>query len=428
MTTPVTAPAPDPRAAARAAVRARWSKRQDEQAVRQAAQAEERAIRQEARRLRQEERADRAAGAAGTAQGWVRRAAPVVGAAVPVALVNATAFIGQFAWVQQHVPWILPGQLLFAVALESVAIYLAWHAHLAQLANDSAGRLKLSAYLFALVIGAMNYSHYARDWHPNALAVGLGLMSALSPWLWGVYSRRASRDKLMERGLVEEHAVRLGANRWMWHPWRAMQVMYHATWVGEGSPQRAIALYEARQTARRSDRASRNGAPAVAQPARQEAIESGAPLAQEGGAPALSAPVPVGADEQGCAIHAAAPLGPSQMIPGTELNGFPVRAIASLSARPTMKSSHEITDERVAEVELRLAGLRADNLPSERDVAKMLCTEHDHRRQAKPLITARKAAGVDVPAFAPRSRPANGAPVNIATPVATMPGGATANG
>jgi hypothetical protein len=358
------------------------------------------------------ETVDRAARATGS---WARRAAPVVGAAVPVALVNATAFIGQFAWVRQHVPWLAPGQVLFAVTLESVAIYLAWHAHLAQLANDSAGRLKLAAYSFALVIGAMNYSHYASHWRPNALAVGLGLMSALSPWLWGVHSRRASRDRLMERGLVEEHAVRLGANRWMWHPWRAMHVMYHATWVGEGNPGAAISQYEEIQAARaieRQGRDARNSAPVVAQPARHEAVEPVTArheeLAQSGGTLALDAPLPAGAvqpgqlpigtDETGRAIYAGAPSqeagpardelerladaglirlggytpkvpsGPADVIPGTELNGRPVGAIAELAASPKMNSSHPIDPERLAAARAQLDMLPADALPSYRDL------------------------------------------------------------
>jgi hypothetical protein len=81
-------------------------------------------------------------------------------AAIPVILVNAVAFAGQLAFLHDHLPWPLAGQIMMAVALESVAVYLAWHAHVAQLANDSALRLRLAAYGFALVIATMNYSHY----------------------------------------------------------------------------------------------------------------------------------------------------------------------------------------------------------------------------------------------------------------------------
>lgn len=444
MTAPVTAPETDRAAAARAAVRARWSARQaardEERAILEARRAE----RREARRLRREDRADRAAGTAGAAGGWARRTAPVVGAAVPVAMVNATAFVGQFAYIRDHVPWVLPGQILVAATFESVAVYLAWYAHMAQMKNDSATRLKLGAQLFALIMAGMNYSHYAVHWHPTVLAVGLGLMSLLSPSLWGIYSRRAARDKLMERGLIEEHAVRLGANRWTWHPVRSVAVMWRATWVGENDPKNAIGLYEAAQASRRAIRSAhrkarqaapaaaprQGGAPGVAQPApevpapRQEVIETGAPLpidaapCQESGAPAA----------QGELFQWP---GLASFIPGTMLNGHPVtdvKAIAPMAARPTLSASHPIDPQRVVEAELHLAGLRADELPSLRVVSSILCPEHDHRRQAKTLIDARRAAGQDpLPVSAQRQRPAF-APTAIATPAANLPGGIQAHG
>lgn len=175
---------------------------------------------------------------------WVAPTIAVVRAvavAVPVVLVNVVAFAGQLAFLRAHLPWPPIGQVTMAVALEAVAIYLAWQAHLAQLANDSALRLRLAAYGFALIIGAMNYSHYAGPgWRPTFAAVALGLMSAASPWLWSVHSRRVSRDRLMAAGLVEPHAVRLGATRWAWHPYRSALVMWYATWEGITDPATAI--------------------------------------------------------------------------------------------------------------------------------------------------------------------------------------------
>lgn len=451
MTAPVTAPGEDQSEAARQAARARWRKRQARQAVRQAEQDEERRLRRmrraaraEDRRMRREDRADRAIGASGAAQGWVRRAAPGIAAAVPVALVNGTAFIGQFAYVKDHVPWILPGQVLVAATFESVAVYLAWHAHLAMMKNDSSTRLKMGAQTFALIMGAMNYSHYASQWHPTVMAVGMGLMSLLSPSLWGVYSRRAARDKLMERGLVEEHAVRLGANRWTWHPVRSVEVMWRATWLGENNPQRAIALYEnahqARHTAaeeRRAARAIEKGAPEEARQPRQGEPEGGAPAARQAVPPAGAPEIPA-APRQETVPAGGAPewmqsyAGPVLPVPGTALNGKPadVKAIAALAAEPTMKAQHEIDPQRIEEVELHLAGLPAGSLPAERAVSDMLCpgSGHNHRRKAAELIRARKAAGPDpLPAFTRRQRPANAATA-IATPVSNLPGGKQANG
>jgi hypothetical protein len=166
-----------------------------------------------------------------------RRAA----AAVPVVLVNIVAFAGQLAFLREHLPWTLAGQVLMAVTLETIAVYLAWQAHLAQLANDSALRLRLAAYGFAFVIAAMNYSHYAGPgWSPTFAAVAVALCSAASPWLWGIHTRRVSRDQLMAAGLIEPHALRLGATRWAWHPYRSGRVMFWATWRGDTDPPQAI--------------------------------------------------------------------------------------------------------------------------------------------------------------------------------------------
>ncbi len=165
-------------------------------------------------------------------------------AAVPVVLVNAVAFGAQLSFWRAHLGLVLEA-VAVALATESIANYQAWQAHLAQHADDAALRLRLAAYGTALVIGALNYSHYMlRDWRPTVAAVTFGMMSAISPWLWSVHSRRVSRDALKSRGLIEPHAVRLGMNRWLWHPVRSTRVMFRATWEGETDPGRAIALID----------------------------------------------------------------------------------------------------------------------------------------------------------------------------------------
>ena len=168
-------------------------------------------------------------------------------AAVPVILVNAVAFGAQLGFWRAHVPLVAEA-VLVALALESIAVYLAWQAHLAQLADDSALRLRLAAYGMALLIGTLNYSHFMLPgWRPTVAAVTFGMMSAISPWLWSVHSRRVSRDALKAKGLIEPHAVRLGATRWQWHPVRSVRVMSHATWIGETDPAAAIAVWQPRE-------------------------------------------------------------------------------------------------------------------------------------------------------------------------------------
>jgi hypothetical protein len=331
----------------------------------------------------------------------VHRAALAALAAVPVALVNAVAFIGQFEFLHTHVPWILPGQVLFAVALESVAVYLAAHAHIAKMANDSSGRIMLSAYLFALVIAAMNYSHYAAPhWRPTFMAVGLALMSASSPWLWNVHSRRVSRDKLMARGLLEEKSVRLGATRWTWHPYRSMIVTWLATWEGETNVQRAIAMWkehvslaEERRMARglrQDDGTGRNdgtpGAPAA--PAQQASVAQPPVLTSITGG-------------------AATANGTAALTAGATVTG---------GKRPDL-----LVVQKAVE---KLDALPVDQLPAARFIAREWLGDPNQRRLADQLLKARKAAAqLAPPTGAGHQGRRSATTTMIANPAGFAPGG-----
>lgn len=173
-----------------------------------------------------------------------------IAAVIPLLLVNAVAFTGQLIYWRSHLAWPLVAVIMFALALESIAVYLAYHAHLAVLSDDSAFRLRLGSYGFGAVIGLLNASHFLNNGRITAAAIGMGLMSASSPWLWGIHSRRQSRDILKTKGLIDGHAVRLGMTRWFWHPFRSSIVMWLATWTGETKPDAAIMQYEERVSAR----------------------------------------------------------------------------------------------------------------------------------------------------------------------------------
>lgn len=162
-------------------------------------------------------------------------------AAVPIVIVNYVAFRAQLRFWQAHLG---PADaVLVSVALESMAIYLAWLAHQAMIAPDSAFRLRLAAYGMALLIGVLNYSHYMRPgWRPTVAAVTFGMMSVVSPWLWSAYSRRISRSRLKALDRIEDPAVKLGGARWSFHAYRCFRVMRAATWQGENRPAEAIKL------------------------------------------------------------------------------------------------------------------------------------------------------------------------------------------
>lgn len=164
---------------------------------------------------------------------------------LPLLLVNSVAIIAQIEFWHAHLPWPFMAAVVFALALESVAIFLAYNATLASLANDSAAGLRLAAYGMGIVIGLLNASHYlTATGNITAAAIGVGLMSAISPWLWAVHTRRTQRDALLKNGLVEPHALRIGTVRWLWHPEKSYRVMSQAVWSGERVPSRAIIEWE----------------------------------------------------------------------------------------------------------------------------------------------------------------------------------------
>lgn len=167
--------------------------------------------------------------------------------AIPVILVNVVATTGQYMYLRDHLPWPMFGIITFAAALESVALYLAYMAHKALIAMDNSFKLRAGAFMFGLLAGFMNYSHYSHGLAPTFVGIATGLMSASSPLLWGVYSRRISRDALMERGLIEPGAVRLGSVRWLMHPSKSYQVFRDAAWTGERNAGIAIIDWEATQ-------------------------------------------------------------------------------------------------------------------------------------------------------------------------------------
>lgn len=175
-------------------------------------------------------------------------------AGIPLVLVNIVAFAGQFAYIRDNIQWPLAGQVVFALALESIALFLTYMAHEALMAEDSAYGLRILSYLFGGIIGLMNYSHYANGMRPTFEAIATGLMSVASPFLWGIYSRRKSRDDLKAKGLIESRAVKLGALRWMLWSRESAQVFRRSVWTGQSNPAQAIAEWEeTRPQAERSE-------------------------------------------------------------------------------------------------------------------------------------------------------------------------------
>ncbi|WP_343944862.1 hypothetical protein, partial [Pseudonocardia zijingensis] len=175
-----------------------------------------------ARRERAERRAERAAAIANLG----RRLRPVA----PLAVVTGFAMYGQIGYGLDHysdptTPFLL--RLLVAVgaavAVESIALYVAWHAHDALLlkATGTAARLRRASYAIALAVAAVNYAHFSGpNLAPTAGAVVFALFSASGPWLWGLHTRRAQRLQLLREGRVDSSGAVFSAERWRTFPLR----------------------------------------------------------------------------------------------------------------------------------------------------------------------------------------------------------------
>lgn len=161
---------------------------------------------------------------------------------IPLVLVNLFAIYGQYGYIRDHSSFPPLAALGCAAAIESIAIYLAYMAHKSLIALDTSLRLRLGAYTFGILAGWMNLSHYSHGLNITVIGVLMGALSASSPWLWGIYSRRMSRDILADKGLIEPGAVRLG-NRWIVHPIWCIPVYRHAVWNGIRNPSDAIEVY-----------------------------------------------------------------------------------------------------------------------------------------------------------------------------------------
>jgi hypothetical protein len=138
-------------------------------------------------------------------------------------LVNSAAIWGQAGWALEH---IVPARwdwraglalaLGFAAALELIGVFLATMADEAEARHQPAGGIRLGSYAVGLVSGALNLSHWG-VW--TAAAAAFGFLSAVSPFLWGIYSR-------VRRGRP------IAPSRRFWHPVSAVRLIRHMAWQG----------------------------------------------------------------------------------------------------------------------------------------------------------------------------------------------------
>jgi hypothetical protein len=179
-------------------------------------------------------------------------------------LVNSAAIYGQQGWAYDHLGHQRALALMFAVAIESIGIYLAAEAHAALMAGDASIRLRLGSYSIGALVGVLNYAHFADPGYmPNPLALTFGLLSSISPWLWAIRSRSLNRDRLRELGLIDPRAVRFAVIRWVMFPVPTFRAFRRAVWLGITQPAEAVALVDVKFAVKKATSAQVDGAEPV---------------------------------------------------------------------------------------------------------------------------------------------------------------------
>jgi hypothetical protein len=175
--------------------------------------------------------------------------------AIPLVLVNGAAVYGQVQWATANLTSGSVGlAVLFALTVESIAVYLAYEAHAALLAGDASFRLRVASYVAAGLVGALNYSHFADPgFQPTATALAFGGLSSISPWLWSIRSRSLRRDQLRVAGLIDPRSAHFATAKWVNFPIRTLRAYRWSVDHGVQEERAAWEAYRATQQKHQSD-------------------------------------------------------------------------------------------------------------------------------------------------------------------------------
>lgn len=134
-----------------------------------------------------------------------------------------------------------------AAAIESIALFVAWHAHDALLlkASATAARLRRASYLIAAAVATINYWHFSDQWRPTAAAVVFAVFSASGPWLWGLHTRRIQHLQLLREGQADSTGAVFSAERWRAFPLRTYRARRFSIDHGITDPREAWETYRA---------------------------------------------------------------------------------------------------------------------------------------------------------------------------------------
>jgi len=147
-------------------------------------------------------------------------------------LVNGAAVWGQAGWALENIVpagWDLNAalalSLAFAAAIELIGVFLAMMADAGEDEGLPSGGVRLGSYAVGLVSGSLNFSH----WYVSGVsaAIAFGFLSAVSPFLWGIWSR-------VRRGQMS------APSRRFWHPVRSVSLIRGMAWEGLSDENEAV--------------------------------------------------------------------------------------------------------------------------------------------------------------------------------------------
>lgn len=221
-----------------------------------AADEQEQRRRADARRVERAAQRDRARAAR---VDFLAKARPVL----PLLLINGFAAYAQAAYAYSEVApetWVTPAKAAaavgFAAAVESIAVYVQWHAHDALMLNAhaTAAKLRRASWFIAAAVGGINYTHFADHMRPTAAAVAFALLSLLSPWLWGLHTRRAQHKQLLaeDANLIDVAGVEFSPQRRRAFPIRSVKAKRWSIDHYERDPRAAWEGYNAERKERQA--------------------------------------------------------------------------------------------------------------------------------------------------------------------------------
>ncbi|MEV4472782.1 hypothetical protein [Nonomuraea sp. NPDC049504] len=154
--------------------------------------------------------------------------------------VNLVAVSGQaMSFMERGLPTLWA--LLAAGIVESVAVYVSWHAHVALREGDAAFMTRMWSYLIGAGAGYLSFTH-VQD-YPELFAA----CSLASPWLWSMHSRHLHRQDLREAGLIDPRAPKFSVLRWLLHTRETFAAFKWAVSEGVQSPHIAVDVVRTRR-------------------------------------------------------------------------------------------------------------------------------------------------------------------------------------